>query len=88
MNKIKPLDFTGDTIFCGLDVHKLSWRVNIRDKDMELKDFTQPPDAFTLHKHLSKNYPGAHIIRLVTKPGFAASAYSVNLPHWVSNAWY
>ena len=60
MNKIKPLDFTGDTIFCGLDVHKLSWRVNIRDKDMELKDFTQPPDAFTLHKHLSKNYPGAH----------------------------
>lgn len=60
MNKIKPLDFTGDTIFCGLDVHKLSWRVNIRDKDIELKDFTQPPDAAILHKHLSKNYPGAH----------------------------
>ena len=27
---------------------------------MELKDFTQPPDAVILHKHLSKNYPGAH----------------------------
>lgn len=60
MTKIKQLDFTGNTIFCGLDVHKLSWRVNIRDTDLELKDFTQPADANILHKHLTKNYPGAH----------------------------
>ncbi len=69
MTKIKQLDFTCNTIFCGLDVHKLSWRVNIRDRDMELKDFTQPPDPILLHKHLSKNYPGAHY-----KVGYEADA--------------
>lgn len=59
MTKVNQLDFTGNTIFCGLDVHKLSWRVNIRDAEFELKDFTQKPNANELHKHLTKNYPGA-----------------------------
>jgi transposase len=59
MTKINQLDFTGTTIFCGLDVHKVSWRVNIRDKELELKDFTQLADPVVLHKHLIKNYPGA-----------------------------
>lgn len=59
MSKVKQLDFSGTTIFCGLDVHKVSWRVNLRDMELELKDFTQPADANLLHKHLSKNYPGA-----------------------------
>lgn len=59
MTKVNQLDFTGTTIFCGLDVHKLSWRVNIRDTELELKDFTQPADAALLHRHLIKNYPGA-----------------------------
>jgi hypothetical protein len=44
MTKVKELDFKGTTIFCGLDVHKVSWRVNIRDTELELKDFTQPAD--------------------------------------------
>ena len=59
MTKVTELDFTGTTIFCGLDVHKVSWRVNLRDTELELKDFTQPADADLLHKHLTKNYPGA-----------------------------
>ena len=59
MTKVNQLDFTGTTIFCGLDVHKVSWRVNLRDIELELKDFTQPADASLLHKHLTKNYPGA-----------------------------
>jgi len=42
MTKVKELDFKGTTIFCGLDVHKISWRVNIRDTELELKDFTEP----------------------------------------------
>ena len=40
MLKINELDFKGTTIFCGLDVHKVGWRVNIRDNDFELKDYT------------------------------------------------
>ena len=57
MTKVKELDFKGTTIFCGLDVHKVSWRVNIRDTELELKDFTQPADpnlpAQASHQKLS-----------------------------------
>ena len=60
MTQVKKLDFSGITIFCGVDVHKKSWRVNIQDSDFELEDFTQNPDAVLLHKHLTKRYPGAN----------------------------
>jgi hypothetical protein len=28
MAQVKKLDFSGTTIFCGVDVHKKNWRVN------------------------------------------------------------
>ncbi|MEO5942589.1 MAG: hypothetical protein ABIP30_15645 [Ferruginibacter sp.] len=59
MDKIKNLDFSGTTIYCGLDVHLKSWRVNVRDQDMELRDFSQNPDPAVLHKFLTKNFPNA-----------------------------
>lgn len=60
MNKINNLDFSGTTIYCGLDVHLKSWRVNIRDTEMELRDFSQNPDPSALHKFLTQNYPNAN----------------------------
>jgi transposase len=59
MSKIKQLDFEGQTIFCGIDVHKKSWRVNVRDDQFELEDFSQDPCETLLLKHLQKKYPGA-----------------------------
>lgn len=59
MTQVKKLDFSGTIIYCGVDVHKKSWRVNIQDSEFELEDFTQNPDAVLLHKHLSRRYPGA-----------------------------
>ncbi len=55
----KQLDFTGTTIFCGVDVHKKSWRVNVQDSEFELEDFTQNADPVLLHKHLNRRYPNA-----------------------------
>jgi hypothetical protein len=55
MTKVNQFIFTGNIIFCGIDVHKLSWRVNVRDDELELKDFTRPDYTGLLHKHLSKN---------------------------------
>ena len=51
MTQVRKLDFTGTTIFCGIDVHKKSWRVNIQDSEFELEDFTQDADVVLLHKH-------------------------------------
>lgn len=59
MNKTNQLDFSGTTIYCGVDVHKKQWRVNIHDGNFELEDFSQDPKAEILYKHLSRKYPKA-----------------------------
>jgi transposase len=64
------LDFSGTTIFCGIDVHKKSWRVNIQDGEFELEDFSQDADAVLLHKHLVRKYPGARF-RVCYEAGFS-----------------
>jgi transposase len=53
------LNFSGTTIFCGIDVHKRNWSVNLHDGEFELKSFSQNPDPVLLHKYLVRNYPGA-----------------------------
>jgi len=60
MSKIKQLNFEGQSIFCALDVHKASWRVNIRNDEFELEDYSQNPNPDSLVYHLNKRYPGAN----------------------------
>lgn len=69
MTKVKQLNFTGETIYCGLDVHKTNWKVNLRTQDLDLTGFSQNPDAALLKRHLDKNYPGAEI-KVVYEAGF------------------
>jgi transposase len=59
MKQGTELSFKGQNIYCGLDVHKKNWSVCVRDENMELKTFSQPPDADILVKYLRRNYPDA-----------------------------
>ncbi len=59
MKQSKTLDFSGTTIFCGLDVHKKNWTVNIQDSEFVLEQFSQDPTPEVLQKHLVRKYPGA-----------------------------
>lgn len=59
MSKVKELNFDGQTIFCGLDVHKKNWRVNVRSSEFELEDYSQDPNGELLLDHLKRRYPGA-----------------------------
>lgn len=60
MNKqSNKLDFSGQNIYAGFDVHKKDWRVTIMTDNLVLKTFSQPPKPEILHQHLVKNYPGA-----------------------------
>src|SRR4051812_37265518 len=61
-SKIKQLDFTGETIFTALDVHKKNWRVTTGSKEFELEHYTQNPKPKDLARHLKKRYPGAKYI--------------------------
>jgi len=74
MTQAKKLDFTGQKIFCGIDVHKKSWSVCIRNEHMELKAFSQNPSAADLVQYLRKNYPSAEY-QLAYEAGFCGFGY-------------
>lgn len=59
MSKISKLDFSGQHIYLGIDVHKKSWSVCILTDHLEHKTFTQPPDAAVLANYVWRNFPGA-----------------------------
>jgi transposase len=59
MREVRKLDFTGQDIFIGLDVHKKSWEVSIYTKDFEHKSFTQNPDPELLVNYVHRYLPGA-----------------------------
>jgi len=55
----KELNFEGQNIYVGIDVHLKSWTVCIMTEHLEHKRFTQPPQAGVLYKYLVRNFPGA-----------------------------
>jgi len=59
MNKISKLDFEGQQIYLGMDVHKKSWSISVLTDEFEHKTFTQPPEVSTLVNYLKRNFPGA-----------------------------
>ena len=54
------LDFSGQNIYVGIDVHLKSWSVAILSEYSALKRFSQSPEPEALHKYLVSNYPGAN----------------------------
>ena len=70
MTKIKTLSFEGETIYCGVDIHKKNWKVNIRNSHMELEHFSQNADPDCLASHVQKSYPGANI-KVAYEAGFS-----------------
>ena len=63
------VDFTGQTIYIGMDVHRKSWTVSIFMELIEHKTFTQPPDVEVLVSYLRRHFPGARY-RAVYEAGF------------------
>jgi transposase len=59
MIKRNRLDFTGQPIYIGLDIHKKSWSVSIFTRYGEYKTFSQPPQGDKLIQYLWHHFPGA-----------------------------
>jgi transposase len=55
----KELNFKGQNIYIGLDVHKKDWKVRIQSKELSYRTFSQPPSVDALVQHLHRNFPGA-----------------------------
>ena len=60
--QINKLNFTGQNIYAGIDVHLKSWTITLETDKLTLKTFNQPPEPVTLKKYLNKNFPGANYI--------------------------
>jgi transposase len=56
--KRNKLDFTGQPIYIGLDVHKKSWSVSISTQYGQYKSFSQPPEVDKLVHYLRHHFPG------------------------------
>jgi len=70
------LDFTGQNIYVGFDVHLKNWRVTIMTEHLTHKTFSQPPKPEILHQYLAKNFPG----------GTYHSAYEAGFcGYWIHN---
>lgn len=60
--EIKVLEFanfSGKTVYVGIDVHKKEWVCTVHLEEQFFKTFTQPPSAEALRAFLVNNFPGA-----------------------------
>ena len=70
------IDFSGQHIYAGFDVHLKSWNVTILTEKLKHKTFTQPPSAEVLHNYLVSHFPG----------GIYHSAYEAGFcGYWIQN---
>lgn len=70
------IDFNGQHIYVGCDVHLKSWTVTIMTEKLFHKTFTQPPEPKILHQYLVRNFPG----------GTYHSAYEAGFcGYWIHN---
>ena len=55
----RELNFEGQNVFTGIDVHLKSWTVSIFTEELFHKKFTQPPQVDLLRNYLDRNFPNA-----------------------------
>jgi len=55
----KAIDFQGQSIFAGIDVHKKQWKVTIILAGVKVKTFSMDPKPEQLAKFLKCNFPNA-----------------------------
>lgn len=58
MDKVKA-NFSGKTIFVGMDIHKTSWNLGIYLDDMFVKNVHQKPNPEIMVNYLQTNFPNA-----------------------------
>jgi transposase len=58
--KNNQLDFRGQTLYIGIDVHKKSWQITIILNGMKVKTFSMNPNPKELYNYLTNHYPNAN----------------------------
>ncbi|MCH8013171.1 MAG: IS110 family transposase [Candidatus Marinimicrobia bacterium] len=61
MQKVKIKDWSGQSLYIGIDLHKRKWVVTVLTCELELKTFTTPADKQVLLTTLKKGWLGARM---------------------------
>lgn len=56
--QVRQIDFTGQNIYVGFDVHLKDWKVTVMTGEAVYKTFTQPPEPEVLNNYLRRTFPG------------------------------
>lgn len=81
----KKIDFSGQNLYIGLDVHKKSWYVTVLSEQICLQNISQPPSVESLFIYLTSRYPGANYFSAY-EAGFCGYSYHRSLiEHGISN---
>ena len=75
------IDYTGKTLYVGIDVHKESWQVAIVHEEICLGNHHMGPNTQQLIRHLRSRYPGATL-----KCVYESSAWGFNLQRQLTAA--
>ena len=73
MEQRKEINFEGQNVFAGIDVHLKKWDVTVMTESGIKRNFCQPPSALALLEHLKKRYPKGNY-HAVYESGFSGFA--------------
>jgi len=76
LTQSNKIDFNGQHIYVGIDVHLKSWKVTVLTEKLPFKTFSQDPNPEQLHHYLTRNFPN----------GIYHSAYEAGFcGYWIHN---
>jgi transposase len=73
--KRREIDFSNQVFYIGIDVHKKSWAVTIRNSGIEIKTMSMEPNPTKLTAYMQTHYPSG-TYRSVYEAGFCG--YSID----------
>ncbi|HKI87536.1 MAG TPA: IS110 family transposase [Draconibacterium sp.] len=56
--KVRTINFEGQNIFIGIDVHSKNWTITVMTENSLRKRFSQDPSSEGLRNYLDRNFPG------------------------------
>jgi len=83
LTQMNNLNFEGQNIYAGFDVHLKDWKVTILSEELMLKSFNMPPKPEVLSEYLLRNYPGANY-HSAYEAGFCGLWLIINCANWAS----
>ena len=79
MEEVKIKNWTGQRLFVGLDLHKRTWVVTVRSRDLHLKTFTVPGHKEIFIKTLNHQFPGAQF-----KVAYEAGCFGYHIAEYIN----